>query len=368
MKFPQLGALYQRFEIGGGGRLLPMEGLRGIAVTLVFLQHYGTQFSTYGQMTGGTLAIAQGFAHYGNDGVELFFVLSGYLIYGILLSKRPPFFSFMIRRAQRLYPAFLVAFAIGMLIDFGRRAPKIPAQFMDALTYLFANVLFLPGLLPIDPLFAVNWSLSYEWWFYATAALLFSVCQLAGLPVAARVAVIVGMGGVLFGLEAAGVPHVPIRGLCLFGGMLLAEADRAKLKALPGWLGVAAVLTAFVLLGAIRAPEWVGAFILACGFCALCAAAFGGRSALSALLSWTHLRRFGNISYSYYLLHGYIVLVLLRPPLVLASGRNVDVLFWACLVPVFALTYCAGAALFLLVEKPYSLDAHAKPRRVPVPW
>ena len=101
MKLPRLGPLYRGFEIGGGGRLLPMEGLRGVAVGLVFLQHYGTQFSTYGQITGGTLAVARAFAHYGNDGVELFFVLSGYLIYGILLRKRPSFFSFMIRRAQR---------------------------------------------------------------------------------------------------------------------------------------------------------------------------------------------------------------------------------------------------------------------------
>lgn len=360
MKLFQFGLLYRGFEIDGNGRLLPMEGLRGVAVALVFLQHYGTQFSTYGQVTGWTLAMARAFARYGNYGVELFFVLSGYLIYSILLRKRPPFLSFMLRRAQRLYPAFLVAFVIGALIDFARPAPKIPAQFMDALTYLSANVLFLPGLFPIDPLFTVNWSPSYEWWFYVAATLLFSVCRLANLPAAARTIVIIGMGAVLLSLGAVGLPYVPLRGLCLLGGMLLAEAERAKLNAIPWWLGVTAAATAFTLLGATSAPVAVGAFFVACGFCAICLAAFSGPSRVSALLSWMHLRRFGNISYSYYLVHAYVVLVLLRPLLGAAHGWTVDVLFWACLVPVFALSYCAGAILFLFVEKPYSLGPRTR--------
>lgn len=360
MTLSQLRALYRGFEIGGSGRLLPMEGLRGVAVALVFLQHYGMQFTIYGQLTGATLPIARTFAGYGNDGVELFFVLSGYLIYGILLRKRPSFFSFMGRRAQRLYPAFLVALAIGVLLDLMQPDPKIPSQFMGALTYLSANLAFLPGLLPITPLFGVNWSLSYEWWFYVGATLLFSVCRLAALPTAARVSVIVGIGAILLGLEGVGVPDVPIRGLCLFAGMLLAEADRANFRAPPAWLGITAVVTAFALLDTISMPVGIPSLIVACAFYALCAAAFGGRSGLSALLSWTHLRRFGNISYSYYLVHAYVVLAVLRPLFRLAHGWAADVLFWVCLMPTFALSYCAGAALFLLVEKPYSLEVHAR--------
>src|SRR5689334_17761984 len=78
----------QLFEIGGSNRSLPMEGLRGIAVFLVFLQHYSTQFLTYAQLSGVTLDIAQIWHRSGNYGVELFFVLSGFLIYGILLKRR----------------------------------------------------------------------------------------------------------------------------------------------------------------------------------------------------------------------------------------------------------------------------------------
>jgi exopolysaccharide production protein ExoZ len=154
--------LAQLFEIDRTGRSQAMEGLRGVAVGLVFLQHYCMQFLDYGHLSGPTEAFAQTFRHFGNYGVELFFVLSGYLIYGILLRRRPTFIRFMVRRAQRLYPAFAVALAIGAAIDFLRPTPKIPAGF-DALRYLAANAVFLPGLFPIEPLFAVNWSLSYEW-------------------------------------------------------------------------------------------------------------------------------------------------------------------------------------------------------------
>jgi peptidoglycan/LPS O-acetylase OafA/YrhL len=159
--------------------MLPLEGLRAIAVTLVFVQHYCMQFITYGHLSGLTLNIAIIGRNFGNCGVELFFVLSGFLIYGILLRRRPPFFDFMGRRLQRLYPAFLVSVVLGVIIDFWRPIPKIPGDFTNAVTYLAENLLFLPGLLPMDAVSAPNWSLSYEWWFYTTATLLFSVLGLA---------------------------------------------------------------------------------------------------------------------------------------------------------------------------------------------
>src|SRR4051812_49780152 len=130
------------FEIDRTGRSRPMEGLRGIAVGLVFLQHYCTQFLTYGHLSGLTKAFAGFFQQVGNYGVELFFVLSGYLIYSLLLRRRPPFFSFMARRAKRLYPAFCVALAIGAAIDFLRPVPQLHHG-VEGLLYVAANALFL---------------------------------------------------------------------------------------------------------------------------------------------------------------------------------------------------------------------------------
>jgi exopolysaccharide production protein ExoZ len=349
------------FEISGAStRVLPMEGLRGIAVGLVFLQHYCTQFLTYAKLDGPTAEIAAFFGSFGNYGVELFFVLSGYLIYSILLRRRPAFFGFMARRAQRLYPAFMVAFVIGMLADFARPEAKIPPHAIAGTEYIVANLLFLPGLLPIGALFAVNWSLSYEWWFYAGATVLFSVLGLGQLAAWARVSIIVLLAAMLLALSAADVPNVPVRGLCLFGGMLLAEAKMAGLPALPGPAAVAITLSAFALAEAQPLQPWLGSLLLAVGFCALSSAAFGNRSSVARPLSWQPLRWFGNISYSYYLVHGFVVVVALRELILLIGNTSSNLLFWGALSPVFALSCCAGATLFLLVERPFSLEQRSR--------
>src|SRR6476661_2301831 len=72
-----------------------LDGLRGVAVAFVMLYHQG------GTLTGGYL------------GVDVFFVLSGFLITGILVSERATtgrlrLVAFWGRRARRLVPALLV--------------------------------------------------------------------------------------------------------------------------------------------------------------------------------------------------------------------------------------------------------------------
>jgi len=154
-------------------RLLPMEGLRGFAVTLVFLQHYTMQSQLIGLSAGPASAVAAAFHSYGNLGVELFFVLSGYLIYGALIRKAPPFGSFMARRIQRIYPAFLVVFAFALALTVLARVPgKIPLDPWQATAYLAANLALLPGLIPMVRIVDVAWSLSYEMFFYIVTAAL----------------------------------------------------------------------------------------------------------------------------------------------------------------------------------------------------
>ena len=85
----------------------------------------------------------------------------------------------------------------------------------------------------------------------------------------------------------------------------------------------------------------------------LCALAPLATARWRLALSWRYLRWFGNMSYSYYLVHGFVVLFCLHA-LFRVFGSN-DGLFWVFLVPVFAFTICGGALLFLFVEKPYSL-------------
>jgi exopolysaccharide production protein ExoZ len=346
----------QLFEIPGRERLTAMEGLRGVAVFLVFLQHYCRQSLEIGQISGGTLQFAEVFRNFGNRGVELFFVLSGYLIYGIVLKKKPELLPFMARRAQRLYPAFLVALAIGIALDLFRPVHKIPHGFVDATTYILANIAFLPGLFPIEPLFAVNWSLSYEWWFYALIAGLFTLFHLGRLKQKNRVVLIVLLGLTLVALSIAHVPEIPIRGLCFLAGMLLVEARVADVRPIRQLVAVGGIAAISVVLVIFSVPEWAAATLLAAGYFALCSASIHSHNALSRMLSADWLRALGNISYSFYLIHGFVTVAAVR--LLARASMSLDrpnIVFWVTLGPVFLLAFCVGAALFLTVEKPLSL-------------
>jgi exopolysaccharide production protein ExoZ len=342
-------------EIGGSGRSLPLEGLRGVAITLVFLHHYCMQSSIYTNISGFTEQFASVFRHFGGNGVELFFVLSGFLIYGILLRQRPSFIPFMARRAQRLYPAFLVVFVIAIFWDFFRPEPKIPEDLNDATLYLAENIFFIPGLFPVDALFVVNWSLSYEWWFYATITFLFSFCRLATLPTYWRISIILAASAVLIGLSASGLPHVPARGLSLFGGMLVAEASARNWRPVPAVWWISAVIISSLFCIMVPLSSLLCNLLVTACFCFVCFGAFGGDPLIAAPLSFKYLRWFGNMSYSYYLIHGFVVVICVRGIIKLISPEASNDMFWLFLLPTFAISLFVGALLFLCVERPYSL-------------
>ncbi len=89
------------------GHLPSLDGVRGIAILAVMLYH----FFLFGRMTpiGATDRLAQSVANGGWAGVDLFFVLSGFLITGILFDsrgERPYFRTFYVRRALRIFPLY----------------------------------------------------------------------------------------------------------------------------------------------------------------------------------------------------------------------------------------------------------------------
>ena len=151
-----------------------MEGLRGFAVLLVFVVHYtGMTRPWLGTGASSLYVFSEALHTIGNVGVDLFFVLSGYLIYGSLIARHQPFRTFMSRRIQRIYPTFLTVFAIYLILSWFLPAEsKLPAILFDKIIYLIENLLLLPGLFPIQPLITVAWSLSYEMAYYLILPLL----------------------------------------------------------------------------------------------------------------------------------------------------------------------------------------------------
>ena len=94
-----------------------MEGLRGFAVLLVFLVHYESLVHPWIAKQAGLLAVAESIKSVGHAGVQLFFLLSGYLIYRSLIAARQSFSKFILRRLRRIYPAFTAVFVVYVVLS-----------------------------------------------------------------------------------------------------------------------------------------------------------------------------------------------------------------------------------------------------------
>lgn len=102
------------------GHMPALDGLRGLAIAMVLMLHFvGDTLPSNGIET-----IVVGIANYGSYGVDLFFVLSGFLITGILYDTRDDrhyFRNFFVRRVLRIFPLYY-----GVLILVFFVAPLLP--------------------------------------------------------------------------------------------------------------------------------------------------------------------------------------------------------------------------------------------------
>jgi peptidoglycan/LPS O-acetylase OafA/YrhL len=115
----------------------------------------------------------------GHTGVDLFFVLSGFLIYGIVFKKHPSYRKFIWQRIRRLYPVFLVVLSLYLVLSIAFPSySKLPDSLPQALMNISGNLLMLPGMTRIPAIITVSWSLSYEWFFYLTLPLVIAVFRL----------------------------------------------------------------------------------------------------------------------------------------------------------------------------------------------
>src|SRR2546430_2645050 len=103
-----MGELSKR-QRAASGRVLQLDILRGVAVLLVLLAH-----STYrGESAGIFRPVVAAVLNFGWTGVDLFFVLSGFLVGGLLFKELRTRSSlhvrrFLVRRGLKIWPAFAV--------------------------------------------------------------------------------------------------------------------------------------------------------------------------------------------------------------------------------------------------------------------
>jgi peptidoglycan/LPS O-acetylase OafA/YrhL len=257
----------------------------------------------------------------GTAGVYLFFVLSGYLITGILLKNRgkpSALRIFYVRRALRIAPIYYLTLTLSWLI-----LPGIRDSFPWHAFYL-SNVWFTlnNGWLPW---FAAHlWTLSVEEQFYLVWPFLILTLPLKAIRPALCCAILIAISFQL-GLTTFGINHLG-KGILIpasldkFGvGALLAVAEAGV--GFPRWLtkfGWAAfvAVAGMEFLPMNRVPEWgyvLRTQLLIVAFAALIAAASSGISGpAGAILDCGAVRYIGRISYGIYLFHLFAFAIVLR--------------------------------------------------------
>jgi len=334
-----------------------IDGLRAIAVLSVVLYHYGI-----GGIKGGFV------------GVDVFFVISGYLITGIIHSEmqRGDFTlaGFYERRARRIFPALFAMLLATMVAGWWMLLPSDLANLgqAGAATILFvSNVLYMlrsgyfDSSSDFNPLLH-TWSLGVEEQFYVGLPLLMLLvvrCWSRGLG---KVLAVIALASfvacvVIQPLKFKAVFFLsPFRAWELLLGSLLGIGAIPQIRSHMA-RNVVAILALTALLGAVAFmkegidfPGWKAAIPVVATALLLHVGASGG-SRVSTVLSWKPLVFVGLVSYSLYLWHW--------PLLVLVKYRDgMEPLSPAASVGLLVAALLLAVASYYLIERPFR-KAHA---------
>jgi len=335
----------------GAVHLPALDGLRGVAVLLVLAFHLSHLEGATGQPARLVLAATR----FGWSGVDLFFVLSGFLITGILLDAKggPSYFrAFYLRRALRIFPLYYAYLAVlfwvlPRLVPSSALDPR-PASQGWLWSYL-GNVLFArEGGFHASPYAGHFWSLAVEEQFYLAWPLVVWLLPRRWLAAAAG-ALVVGAFALRMGIHrttfnaTAAYVLTPARADALAVGALVALGVRApeglaRLRRAAPW-ALAASAAAVAALWATRgsffggdpAVQVWGFTPLAVGYAALLVLALSAAEGtpLGWVLTLSGLRAAGRYSYGLYVLHYPIFLALEAAGLgsgVLAAALGSDLL------------------------------------------
>jgi exopolysaccharide production protein ExoZ len=337
----------QRRSIGS------IQALRGIAALLVMLFHINSGINDW-----FSLHQPLPYLTVGASGVDMFFVISGFII--VITSQKLRARDFVIRRLLRLVPIYwlsTVLFFVAFVLVASQRI------FSDPAAALIHSLLFLPyerldgSIQPVNP---VGWTLNYEMQFYVVFAL--------GLAMTTRASVFAGLlllaavlsGGLLHPSHAAlRFWTAPIL-LEFVAGMVLGHIYLTGFRFNAG-IALAVVAAASMFLFTVAAssePTGWWRIVLWGGpaFAIVAAAALSPNVAVPV-----GLVQLGNISYSLYLLHLPVLLVFKRVGGSLGLDWSRPFTSWVAAAGLVALSVAVATVSFVCIERPLTRLGRSKP-------
>ncbi|MFE1767657.1 acyltransferase family protein [Streptomyces angustmyceticus] len=305
---------------GGPSRLRALDGLRLLAALMVAAYHFGGRNGEISQAWGGSPAhqfpTAAPLFAYGCLGVQIFFVISGFVI--CLSGWGRTLRAFTASRISRLYPAYWAAI---LLVTAVFALPWVAYKALPP-SEVLTNLTMLQQPLGVDRVLGVCWTLWAELRFYA----LFALCVV--LPGATRGRVVLFCAGWTLAAALAQAAHQPFLDTVLMpeyapffiGGIGLYLLHRYGARDPIGW---AIVLVSWLIgqhyavAGLWHAPS-ADAFsyrstaviiaVVTLGFALVAAVALGR----PRWANWRWLTVAGALTYPFYLVHEHLGWVVVR--------------------------------------------------------
>jgi peptidoglycan/LPS O-acetylase OafA/YrhL len=373
------------------GRILELDGVRGLAILLVLIEHYIRDASQIHLARWEAVVLVP--FRLAWSGVDLFFVLSGFLIGGILIDARTAdnyYQTFYIRRSYRILPLyylwfglFLVGLHLSAVVQAGAiiKAGVLHLVFNRELP-LWSYPLFMQNIAmslhgTTGPMWlGVTWSLAVEEQFYSllplairnltTKGVLRLVCAAIVIAPVLRVILLSSGSGPL-----APYSLLPCRADALGYGVLIAIVVRNK----RAWIWLASrrpqIYLVFALLGVgaclMTKLPFASRFFMGIGFSML--AAFYAALLLLVIVNpgrgerlvfrWKPLMKLGTVAYAVYIFHAGVSFLV--HCLILGGEPSFD--GWAAiLVTILSLIVVLFLATisWQLMEKPLIKHAHSK--------
>ncbi|MGO3743140.1 acyltransferase family protein [Kerstersia sp.] len=332
--------------------LQSIQYLRGIAALMIIVFHLLPQMERMGY--------ASYWPGWLSGGVDIFFVISGFVMWITTAGRQMTTLYFYQRRIVRIVPLYwlLTSIVVAVMLV----APHLLQSTRYDFWHVVSSYLFIPSLMPgsdnqINPVLFPGWTLNAEMFFYFLFGLLLNLPERFRIvALAAVMGILVAYGSVVSGLSAATDPI-----LVFYSNSIILEF----------LLGVA--IGAMYVKNKIPASAGLGLFLLAAGFLFLIfvperfpdlprAIIYGPASMLivigalvleasGKLPQWSWFVVVGNASYSIYLSHAITLSIVGQVWRRMAAYQSVANYLLFCLAGVVAATL-VGVLTYYIIEKP----------------
>ncbi|EJM77236.1 acyltransferase family protein [Pseudomonas sp. GM55] len=339
------------------GRFLTIDGLRGYLAFFVFLHHSCIWY--YYLQTGAWVAPPlRLFVHFGQVGVSLFFMITGFLFFSKIMDDRGrgvDWLRLYVSRFLRLTPLYffsmILLFSIVGWVTKENQTDSFSELIGACLKWLGFTIYFgvpdingFPGTYVVNA--GVTWTLPYEWTFYMALPL---IALAIGVWPPVKYLLLSVLSMYAFGyLYLAGSFY-----WLFLGGMvaaILVRFESFRAVAVSRWATlIVLVLAVYVVTMYPSVYDYVQAkFLLVIVFCFIA----GGNSIFGVLNSKVS-RVMGEMAYSIYLLHGLVLFVAFRLVIGASLGKALSPSqYWGVIVTLTPVLILICGLTFRFIERP----------------